>query len=233
MILYGSLSQNVYFSTKSATGFHPMNSGKKNISQGRKMKIQRALISVSDKSGIVKFAQELAQSGIEIISTGGTAQTLLEAGLTIIDISTYTGFPEMLGGRVKTLQPQIHGGILWRRDNEKDKEEVLSHGIQSIDLVVVNLYPFEQTIAQSGVTLDEAIEQIDIGGPTLLRASAKNYKFVAVVVDPADYSTVVNEMRSNNGQVSEKTRFNLAKKVFQRTSQYDTIISKFLEKQAG
>jgi phosphoribosylaminoimidazolecarboxamide formyltransferase/IMP cyclohydrolase len=196
------------------------------------MKIQRALISVFDKSGIVEFAQELVQSGIEIISTGGTARTLRQSGLTIVDISTYTGFPEMLGGRVKTLQPQIHGGILWRRDNEKDRDEINAQGIKSIDLVVVNLYPFEQTIAKEGVTLDEAIEQIDIGGPTLLRASAKNYKYVTVIVDPADYRAVLEEMNTHNSQVSEKTRFNLAQKVFQRTTQYDTVIVKYLEDQS-
>ena len=154
------------------------------------VKIQRALISVSDKTGLIPFAQILATAGIEIISTGGTAKTLREAGLTVKDVSEYTGFPEMLDGRVKTLHPKVHGGLLFIRGNKTHEAAVRTHNIQPIDLVVVNLYPFEQTVAKPDVTLHDAIENIDIGGPSMLRSAAKNHDSVTVVVDPGDYAEV-------------------------------------------
>ena len=169
---------------------------------GRAMaKIQRALISVSDKTGLVPFAQILAKAGIEIISTGGTAKTLREAGLTVKDVSEHTGFPEMLDGRVKTLHPKVHGGLLFIRGNETHEAAVRTHGIQPIDLVVVNLYPFEQTVARPNVTLHDAIENIDIGGPSMLRSAAKNHDSVTVVVDPLDYAEVAK-------QISGQRRYN-------------------------
>ena len=157
-------------------------------------KIQRALISVSDKTGLVPFAQILAKAGIEIISTGGTAKTLREAGLTVKDVSEHTGFPEMLDGRVKTLHPKVHGGLLFIRGNETHEAAVRAHNIQPIDLVVVNLYPFEQTVAKPDVTLHDAIENIDIGGPSMLRSAAKNHDSVTVVVDPLDYAEVAEQI---------------------------------------
>jgi phosphoribosylaminoimidazolecarboxamide formyltransferase/IMP cyclohydrolase len=194
-------------------------------------KVKRALISVSDKSGIVDFAKELSGLGVEILSTGGTAKAIKDAGIQVKDVSEHTGFPEMMDGRLKTLHPRIHGGLLWRRDNSKDREEIEKHGIESIDMVVVNLYPFEQTVSKSGVTLDEAIENIDIGGPTMIRAASKNFKDVTVVVDPSDYSRVLSEMKSGDGEVSHETRFYLARKVFSHTAQYDTLISNYLSSQ--
>jgi len=158
-------------------------------------KIQRALISVSDKTGLVPFAQILAKAGIEIISTGGTAKTLREAGLTVKDVSEYTGFPEMLDGRVKTLHPKVHGGLLFIRGNKTHEAAVRAHNIQPIDLVVVNLYPFEQTVAKPDVTLHDAIENIDIGGPSMLRSAAKNHDSVTVVVDPLDYAEVAEQIQ--------------------------------------
>ena len=193
--------------------------------------IKRALISVSDKNGIVDFARELSGLGVEMLSTGGTAKALKDAGIKVKDVSEYTGFPEMMDGRLKTLHPKVHGGLLWRRDNAKDREEIDKHGIEAIDMVVVNLYPFEQTVSKSGVTFDDAIENIDIGGPTMIRAGSKNFRDVAVVVDPADYSKVLDEMRSGGGEVSYKTKLYLAKKVFSHTAQYDTLISGYLEGQ--
>jgi len=193
-------------------------------------RVQRALISVSDKSGIVEFAQELSKLRIEILSTGGTAKTLRGARLKIKDVSEYTKFPELLGGRLKTLHPKIHGGLLWRRDDPKDKEEINTHRIDSIDMVVVNLYPFEETVSKPDVPFDEAIENIDIGGPTMLRAASKNFKDVVVIVDPADYSKVLNELNTRNGTVSYDTKFYLAKKVFAHTARYDTLIVNYLEK---
>src|SRR5580658_6742428 len=157
-------------------------------------KIQRALISVSDKTGLVPFAQVLSQAGVEIISTGGTAKTLREAGLKVKDISEHTGFPEMLDGRVKTLHPKVHGGLLYIRGNEKHEAAAREHGITPIDLVVVNLYPFEQTVAKPDVALHDAIGNIDIGGPSMLRSAAKNHESVTVVVDPADYSEVAKHI---------------------------------------
>ncbi len=192
-------------------------------------KIQRAIISLSDKSGIVQFAKDLQAFGVEILSTGGTAKTLRDSGFRITDVSEYTGFPEMLDGRVKTLHPKIHGGLLGIRDNPEHAKKMKEHGIIPIDMVVVNLYPFEATVAKPSCTLAEAIENIDIGGPSMLRAAAKNYPYVTVIVDPVDYRTVLDEMKKNGGVVSKETNFRLAKKVYALTARYDTAISKYLE----
>src|SRR5437899_3990108 len=162
-------------------------------------KTKRALLSVSDKSGLVPLARTLAAAGIELISTGGTAKALREAGLTVTDLSSYTGFPEMLDGRVKTLHPKVHGGLLYIRGNESHEAAVRAHGIESIDLVVVNLYPFEQTVTKPNVSLHEAIENIDIGGPSMLRSAAKNHESVTVIVDPADYDVVAEQIKQNGG----------------------------------
>ncbi len=194
-------------------------------------KVQRALISVSDKGGIVDFAKELSGLGVEILSTGGTARALKESGIDVKDVSEHTGFPEMMDGRLKTLHPKIHGGLLYRRDNPKDKEETEKHGIQPIDMVVVNLYPFEQTVSKPDVSFDDAIENIDIGGPTMIRAAAKNFRDVAVIVDPEDYAKVLNEIKSGGGEVSYHTKLYLARKVFSHTAQYDTLISNYLNAQ--
>lgn len=195
------------------------------------MPIARALLSVSDKTGLVDFAKGLAALHVELLSTGGTAKHLKDAGLTVIDVSDYTGFPEMFDGRVKTLHPKVHGGLLQRRDNDEDKRNAKKHSIPLIDLVVVNLYPFEQTIAKKDVTLEEAIENIDIGGPSMLRSAAKNHRWVTVVTDPADYTVVLNEMKENEGETSLATRERLACKVFQRTGAYDTAIAAYLNKE--
>jgi len=192
--------------------------------------IKRALISVSDKTGIVDFAKELVKLGIEIISTGGTAKALKEAGLKITNVSDITGFPECLDGRVKTLHPKIHGGLLAVRDNEEHMKQVKDLGIELIDLVVINLYPFKKTIEKPNVTFDEAIENIDIGGPAMLRAAAKNFKYVAVIIDPSDYPVVLDEIRKT-GEVSYETKIKLARKVFEHTSKYDSLIADFLGKQ--
>ena len=192
--------------------------------------IKRALISVTDKTGIVEFGQFLAKHDVEILSTGGTAKMLREGGVPVKEVSDYTGFPEMLDGRVKTLHPKIHGGILGRRDLASHREQMAAQGIGPIDLVVVNLYQFEKAVAQHGCTLDDAIENIDIGGPTLLRAAAKNYKAVAVVVDPQDYRRVSEEMKLHKGATTVGLRFQLARKVFQLTHQYDGAISAYLER---
>ncbi len=191
-------------------------------------KIERALISVTDKSGIASFAKALHEMGVEIISTGGTAKVIREAGVPVTDVSEVTGFPEMLDGRVKTLHPKIHGGILAIRSNPEHMKQLAAQGIKPIDLVVVNLYAFEKTVAR-GASLEEAIENIDIGGPTLLRASAKNFRDVTVVVDPADYEKVLEEMKTNQGETTLKTRFVLARKVFETTSRYDTAIAQYLQ----
>jgi len=191
-------------------------------------KIRRALISVSDKKGIIDFAKALDLLGIEIISTGGTARTLRESGLSVKDVSDYTGFPEMLGGRLKTLHPKIHGGLLARRKNPEDMDDIKRHGIEPIDMVVVNLYPFEETISRAGVTFSEAIENIDIGGPTMLRSASKNFEDVAVIVDPEDYPRVIEEMKTSDGDLSYDTRLELARKVFRHTSRYDAIIAGYL-----
>jgi phosphoribosylaminoimidazolecarboxamide formyltransferase/IMP cyclohydrolase len=193
-------------------------------------KIQRAIISLSDKSGIQEFAKELQAFNVEILSTGGTAKVLRESGLKITDISEYTGFPEMLDGRVKTLHPKVHGGLLGIRGNPEHVKKMNEHGIQPIDMVVINLYPFEATVAKPNCTLEEAIENIDIGGPSMLRAGAKNYPYVTVIVDPLDYKPILAEMKQSGGVVSKETNFRLAKKVYQLTARYDKAISEYLEK---
>jgi len=193
-------------------------------------KIQRALLSVSDKTGLAPFAQILAAAGVELISTGGTARTLREAGLAVKDISEHTGFPEMLDGRVKTLHPKVHGGLLFLRGNAKHEATVREYGIQPIDLVVVNLYPFEQTVAKPDVALHDAIENIDIGGPSLLRSAAKNHESVTVVVDPLDYAEVADQIKAN-GNTTLELRRTLATKVFARTAAYDGAIAAHLQKE--
>lgn len=193
-------------------------------------KIERSIISVTDKTGIVDFARSLLKFGVDVLSTGGTARTLREGGVSVTDISDYTGFPEMMDGRVKTLHPKVHGGLLGLRDNPDHITAMKQHGIKAIDMVVVNLYQFEKTIAREGVTLDEAIENIDIGGPSMLRSSAKNFKDVTVIVDHSDYEMVLKEMEETGGETTLTTRFRLAKKVFRLTHQYDQAISLYLEK---
>lgn len=190
--------------------------------------VKRALVSVSNKKGVVDFAKGISAMGVEILSTGGTAKALRDAGVRVIEVSDYTGFPEMLDGRLKTLHPKIHGGLLSRRSNPKDIEDIKKYGIQPIDMVVVNLYPFEETTAKPGVSFEEAIENIDIGGPTMLRAASKNFQDVAVVVDPDDYEKIINEMKSSKGELSRETKLNLAKKVFAHTARYDTLIADYL-----
>jgi phosphoribosylaminoimidazolecarboxamide formyltransferase/IMP cyclohydrolase len=190
--------------------------------------ITRALMSVTDKSGLVEFANFLAGYQIEILSTGGTARLLRDHGVPVVEVSDYTGFPEMLDGRVKTLHPKIHGGILGRRDLASHQEQMAAQGIAPIDLVVVNLYQFEEAVAKPGCTLEDAIENIDIGGPTLLRAAAKNYQAVTVVVDPADYPQIMAEMKLNKGATNVGSRFILARKVFKLTHEYDGAIYRYL-----
>jgi phosphoribosylaminoimidazolecarboxamide formyltransferase/IMP cyclohydrolase len=185
-------------------------------------KIRRAIVSVSEKTGVVSFAKGLAQMGVEILSTGGTAKMLREQGLSVTDISDYTGFPEMMDGRVKTLHPKVHGGLLGQRSKPEHVEKMKEHGILPIDLVAVNLYPFEATVAKEDCSLEDAIENIDIGGPTMLRSAAKNYPDVTVVVDPGDYDSVLSELKEK-GEVSVETNFRLARKVFQHTARYDAI----------
>lgn len=192
--------------------------------------IKRVLISVTDKKGIVDFARELNNFGVEILSTGGTAAQLRNSGLEVRDVSDYTGFPEMMDGRLKTLHPKIHGGLLALRDNPKHLEAMQAHGIELIDMVVINLYRFEDTVAKQGCSLEEAVENIDIGGPTMLRAAAKNYRFVSVVTDPGDYSKIIEEMKQTGGKISEATNFRLATKTFQLTARYDGAISNYLGK---
>ncbi len=191
-------------------------------------KISRALISLTDKSGIQEFARELSGFGVEILSTGGTAKILADGGVKIREVSDFTGFPEMMDGRVKTLHPKIHGGILAIRSNPEHIKAMESNGIKPIDMVVVNLYAFEKTVEKPGCTLQEAIENIDIGGPTLLRAAAKNYPFVTVITDPNDYDLILREMKQSGGSVSEATNFNLAKKVYRLTHEYDGAITRYL-----
>jgi len=194
--------------------------------------IKRALISVSDKTGIVELAKELSNMGIEIISTGGTQKILSDSGINVINISDITGFPECLDGRVKTLHPKVHGGLLAMRSNPEHMKQIKELGIEPIDMVIINLYPFKQTILKENVELEEAIENIDIGGPTMLRAAAKNYQNVVVIVDPADYQMVIDELKSTK-DVSVKTKFKLASKVFEHTSHYDTLIAKYLREKVG
>jgi len=191
-------------------------------------KIRRALISVSDKTGIVDFARELQTFNVEIISTGGTAKVLRDAGIAVRDVAEVTGFPEMMDGRVKTLHPRIHGGLLGVRDNPEHQAAMREHGIEPIDMVVINLYPFEQTIAREGVTLEEAVEQIDIGGPAMIRSAAKNFRDILVLVSSRDYPDVLSQLRQNNGATDLPLRRRLALRAFWRTATYDGEIFKFL-----
>ena len=190
-------------------------------------KMQRALISLTDKSGIEEFAGQLQDLGIEILSTGGTAKKMRENGIAVKDVAEFTGFPEMLDGRVKTLHPKVHGGILFLRGNASHEEQMAKHGLQQVDLVAVNLYAFDKATSDPNCTVANAIENIDIGGPTMLRAAAKNFQFVTVIVDPADYPQVVAEIKEL-GNTTLATRFRLAVKVFQLTSTYDTEIAAWL-----
>jgi phosphoribosylaminoimidazolecarboxamide formyltransferase/IMP cyclohydrolase len=186
-------------------------------------KISRALISVSDKTGIVEFAQTLNEHGVEILSTGGTFKLLKEQGVQVVEVSDYTGFPEMMDGRVKTLHPKVHGGILGRRGT--DEKVMDEHGIKAIDMVVVNLYPFAATVADPNCELPRAIENIDIGGPTMVRSAAKNHRDVAIVVNASDYQTVTEEMQANQGQLGYETRYQLMVKAFEHTAAYDGMIA--------
>ena len=190
--------------------------------------IKQALLSVSDKTGLVPFAKGLAARGIKLLSTGGTAKALADAGVAVTDIGSYTGFPEMLDGRVKTLHPKVHGGILARRDLPEHRAALSAHGIPTIDLVVVNLYPFRETIANPGCTLDDAIENIDIGGPSMVRAAAKNWAHVGIVVDPSDYEGVLTEIAAHGGALSDAMRFRLMQKAFAHTAAYDGAIANFI-----
>jgi phosphoribosylaminoimidazolecarboxamide formyltransferase/IMP cyclohydrolase len=192
-------------------------------------KIQRAILSVTDKTGLVEFARKLATFGIELISTGGTAKLLRGSGIVVKDISELTGFPEMLDGRVKTLHPKVHGGILHRRENPAHRAAVREHGIKPIDMVVVNLYAFEKTAAKPGVNFEELIENIDIGGPSMIRSAAKNFQDVAVVTSPADYDAVASELASSGGELSTATKWRLAQKAFATTAAYDSAIASTLE----
>lgn len=192
-------------------------------------KASRALISLTDKSGIEGFAKELADLGIALLSTGGTAKKLRESGLEVMDVSDFTGFPEMLDGRVKTLHPKVHGGILNQRANPDHQQQCKDYGISSIDIIAVNLYAFEKTVADPNCSLEDAIENIDIGGPTMLRAAAKNFRDVTVIVDPADYPQVIAELKER-GNTTLKTRFALMRKVYALTAAYDTAISAWLNK---
>ncbi|MGD9518040.1 MAG: bifunctional phosphoribosylaminoimidazolecarboxamide formyltransferase/IMP cyclohydrolase [Armatimonadota bacterium] len=193
-------------------------------------RVQRALVSVSDKTGVVDFAAELSTMGIQILSTGGTKRVLEQAGVPVTAVEDYTGFPEMLDGRVKTLHPKIHGGLLGLRDDPEHQRQMAEHGVEPIDMVVVNLYPFRETVAKPNVTLEEAVENIDIGGPTMLRSAAKNFRFVAVVCNPARYTGILTEMKANNGALSEETRRLLALEAFKHTAQYDAAISSWLSR---
>ena len=193
------------------------------------MRICRALLSVSDKTGLVQLARGLSAHGVELLSTGGTAAALREAGLPVKDVSEHTGFPEMLDGRVKTLHPLIHGGLLYRRDLPAHVDQATAHGIAPIDLVVVNLYPFEQTVVREGVSREEAIENIDIGGPSMLRSAAKNHAAVTVLCHPDDYGSVLRDMEQNDGATTLELRAALAAKVFALTSRYDGAIAAYLQ----
>ncbi len=194
--------------------------------------VAQALLSVSDKTGLVEFARGLAARGVRLLSTGGTARALSDAGLAVTDVGTYTGFPEMLDGRVKTLHPKVHGGILARRDLPDHVAALAAHGIPTIDLVVVNLYPFRETVAKPGCTLEDAIENIDIGGPSMVRAAAKNWPHVGVVVDPADYAAVLAELREGGGALGDDTRYRLMCKAFAHTAAYDGAIANWLTARA-
>jgi len=192
------------------------------------LKIKKALVSVSDKSGLDDLVKTLARLGVELLSTGGTAKRIKELGLPVKDVSEYTGFPEMMDGRVKTLHPKIHGGLLALRNNESHVQQALENKIDMIDMVVVNLYPFEKTVAKKGVKTEEAIENIDIGGPSMLRSAAKNYRSVAVITDPSTYADIIEELDANEGCLSEATLKNMAVEVFKRTSEYDKAIYGYL-----
>jgi phosphoribosylaminoimidazolecarboxamide formyltransferase / IMP cyclohydrolase len=192
-------------------------------------KIRRAILSVTDKTGLADFARKLANLGVELISTGGTAKLLRDSGIAVKDISEFTGFPEMLDGRVKTLHPKVHGGILHRRDNPSHTAAIAEHGIQPIDMIVVNLYAFEKTAVKPGVTFEELIENIDIGGPSMIRSAAKNFRDVAVVTSPADYDAIAEELARSNGSLSLETRWRLAQKAFALTAAYDSAIASTLE----
>jgi len=196
------------------------------------MKVQRAILSVTDKTGLADFARKLSGLGVELISTGGTAKLLRDSGIAVKDISELTGFPEMLDGRVKTLHPKVHGGILHRRADSGHRAAVAEHGIQPIDMVVVNLYAFEKTAAKPGVHLDELIENIDIGGPSMIRSAAKNYQDVAVVTSPNDYDSIAEEMAKSGGELSPATKWQLARKAFATTAAYDSAIASTLERAA-
>ena len=201
---------------------------------GSDVKIARALISVTDKTGVVDFARTLVDDfGVEIISTGGTARAIEDAGVPVTPIEEFTGYPEMMDGRVKTLHPKVHGALLARRDSEQHMQEAAQHGIKLIDLVVVNLYEFEKTVANPEVTFADAIEHIDIGGPSMLRSAAKNATSVTVISDPADYDAVLAEMRETGGCTTLSTRRRLQVKVYQTTAAYDTAISRWLAAQAS
>lgn len=193
-------------------------------------KIQRAILSVTDKTGLVEFARKLAHSKIELISTGGTAKLLRDSGIAVKDISELTGFPEMLDGRVKTLHPKVHGGILHRRENAAHRSAVAEHGIPAIDMVVVNLYAFEKTAAKDGVQFEELIENIDIGGPSMIRSAAKNFQDVAVVTSPSDYDAIAEELEKSGGELSRETKWRLAQKAFATTAAYDSAIASTLER---
>ena len=192
------------------------------------MKIRRALLSVSDKAGLVEFATGLSHHGVALLSTGGTAKLLADAGLHVTEVQDYTGFPEMMEGRVKTLHPKVHGGILARRDQPEHVKAMQAHGIPPIDMVVVNLYPFAATVAKPGVSMDDAIENIDIGGPAMVRAAAKNHAFVAVVTDPGDYAGILAKLDAGGGSLDHATRYGLAAKAFSHTAEYDGMISSWL-----
>ena len=196
-------------------------------------KIQRAILSVTDKSGLVDFARKLAELGVELVSTGGTARLLRDSGVAVKDISELTGFPEMLDGRVKTLHPKVHGGILHRREDSSHRAAVAEHGIPAIDMVVVNLYAFEKTAAKPGVHFEELIENIDIGGPSMIRSAAKNFQDVAVVTSPADYGAIADEMARSGGALSRETKWRLAQKAFATTAAYDSAIASTLERVGG
>jgi phosphoribosylaminoimidazolecarboxamide formyltransferase / IMP cyclohydrolase len=196
------------------------------------VKITRALISVSDKSGVIAFAKALHVAGVEILSTGGTAKLLAQNGVPVMEVQDYTGYPEMMDGRVKTLHPKVHGGILARRDLPDHLEAMKTHGIPPIDMVVVNLYPFAQTVAKPGVAMDDAIENIDIGGPAMVRASAKNHEFVAIVTDPKDYGAIAAELTANSGTLGIERRYALAAKAYAHTAEYDGMIATWLAARA-
>ena len=195
--------------------------------------IKRALVSVSDKTGLVEFVKTLTGYGVDILSTGGTARKLREGGIDVTDVSDYTGFPEMMDGRVKTLHPKVHGALLGLRDNDEHVAAMKRHGIEPIDMVVVNLYPFESTVARPDVELADAIENIDIGGPSMVRSAAKNYRFVTIVPDARFYDEVLASMEQNGGAVDDDLRQRLALEAFRRTAQYDTAISDYLGKVVG